>query len=105
MTGSQTLVGAGGVGLVVANFWFGSDRQGVSAGLFGSGDPGTAHTALVKLGGEMLLVVILTVLAGLSDQWGAAMAVVIVGLAILWAINHYSSSSSSSKTATPGGAV
>lgn len=104
MTGSQTLVGAGGVGLVFANFWFGGDRPQVSASLFGSGDPGTAHTALVKLGGEMLLVVVLTVLAGLSDQWGSAMAVVIVGLAILWAINHYSKSSTP-QSATPGGAV
>lgn len=102
MNGLQTLVGAGGVGLVAANFWFGGQRSTVSAGLFGSGDPGVAHKALVTLGGEMLLVVVLVVLAGISDAWAAAMAVVIVGLAILWAINHYGSSSSSSQTKTGG---
>lgn len=105
MTGSQTLVGAGGVGLVFANFWLGggNQRSTVSAGLFGSGDPGAAHTALLSLGGEMLLVVILTVLAGVSDAWGAAMAVVIVGLAIIWAINHYGTGSKSSAPSTSGG--
>lgn len=89
MTGAQSLVGLGGVGLVGANFWFGGDHPTVSAGLFGSGDPGAAHGALLRLGGEMLLVVVITVLAGVSDTWGTAMAVAIVGLWILWAINHY----------------
>lgn len=103
MTGAQTLVGAGGVGLVAANFWFGGSHQTVSAGLFGSGDPGAAHSALLGLGGEMLLVVVLTVLAGLSDAWGTAMAVVVVGLAILWAINHYAGSGSSTSGATKQG--
>ena len=105
MTGAQTLVGAGGVGLVFANFWLGggNQRSTVSAGLFGSGDPGAAHSALLSLGGEMLLVVVLTVLAGVSDAWGSAMAVVIVGLAIIWAINHYGASSTSSTSKTSGG--
>lgn len=103
MNGYQTVVGAGGVGLVALNFWLGGQRSQVSAGLFGSGDPGVAHKALVTLGGEVLLVVVLTVLAGISDAWAAVMAVLIVGLGILWAINHYGSSSSSS--AKTGGAA
>jgi hypothetical protein len=79
------------VGLVVANFWFGGSRSAVSAGLFGSGDPGVAHKALIALGGEMLFVIVATVLAGISSTWAATMTFVIVALAILWAINHYSS--------------
>jgi hypothetical protein len=99
VTGSQTFVGAAGVGLVAANFWFGSSKDTVSAGLFGSGDPTAAHKALVGLGGEVAFVIVATVLAGISGSWAAALSVIMVGLFILWAINHFSSA----KTTTSGG--
>lgn len=105
MTGTQSLVGFGGVGLVAANFWFGGQRSQVSAGLFGSGDPGVAHTALLTLGGEMLLVVVVTVLAGISDAWAGVMAAVIVGLWILWAMHHYGKQSSPTTQPRQGGAA
>lgn len=105
MNGAQTLVGAGGVALVATNFWTGGQRGSVSAGLFGSGDPGVAHKALLTLGGEMIFVVVLTILAGLGDTWGAAMAVAIVGLWILWAINHYAPTSTSGTKSAQGGAA
>jgi hypothetical protein len=88
MNGVQTVVAAGGVGLVVANMWTGTQRQQV-AQMFGGGSAPSAHTALVQLAGEMLFVVVATILAGVSDVWGALMAVVIVGLWLLWAMNHY----------------
>jgi uncharacterized membrane protein YuzA (DUF378 family) len=100
MTGSQTLVGAGGVALVAANFWFGPSKKTVSAGLFGNGDPATAHKGLAGMAGQMVFVIVATILAGLSDTWATVMTLVIVGLAILWAINHYTKSSTST---SPGG--
>jgi hypothetical protein len=100
MTGSQTFVGAAGVGLVAANFWLGSARSTVSAGLFGSGDPSAAHKALLGLGGEVAFVLIATVLAGVNGAWGAAISVVMVGLIILWAMHHFSPA-----TATTSGGV
>lgn len=100
MNGSQTLVGAGGVGLVIANFWFSPAKSQTSAGLFGSGDPAVAHKAILGLGGEILFVIVATMLAGISQTWATVMTLVIVGLGILWAIHHYSKSTTST---TPGG--
>ena len=101
MNGKQSLVGYGGAGLILADFWIGGQRGTVAAGLFGSGDSASAHAALLKLGGEALLVVVLTILSGVSDSLGSVMAVVIVALWVLWAINHYGSSSPT-KTQTGG---
>jgi hypothetical protein len=104
VTGSQSIVGAGGIGLVLANFWFGSNRKVVSAGLFGNGDPSAAHQSLLVLGGEALFVIVATLLAGISDSWGAAMAVLIVALWVLWAINHYAGGTQT-QSASAGGAA
>ena len=104
MNGTQSLVGFGGAGLVFANFWFGGNRASLSGGLFGKGSTSAAHSVLLTLGGEMLLVLVLTVLAGVSDGLGSVFSVLIVGLWILWAMHHFaggaSPSTSSSKGAT-----
>jgi hypothetical protein len=101
MTGKQTFVGAGGLALVAADFWTSPDRGTVSGGIFNPGGNVTqAHTVLKKLFGELAFVIVATVLAGLGDSWGSAMAAVVVGLFILFAINHYGGGVSSSSTST-----
>lgn len=103
MNGTQSVVGFGGAGLVFANFWFGNDKGTVAAGLFSKGgDAASAHKALLTVGGEMLFVIVATVLAGASDSIGTVMAVLIVGLWILWAMHHYGPTqrTTSSKGAT-----
>lgn len=91
MTTRQSLVGAGGIALLVANFWTGEARATVSGGLFAKdGNPAAAHRELKVIGGELLFVAVATLLAGISDAWGTAMVAVIVALFVLWAINHFS---------------
>jgi hypothetical protein len=109
MTGKQTFVGAGGAGLVLLNFWTSPARQTVSSGVFtNSGDTAATHKSLAVLGGELLFVIVATLLAGMGDSFGSLMVAVIVALFVLFAINHYgggvstSSSSSTSSTATTG---
>lgn len=91
MTGLQNVVGFGGAGLVFANFWLGGKRHEIANGLFGSasGNTTTAHGDLLTLGAEMLFVIVATVLAGISDAWASIMAVIVVGLWILWAMNYF----------------
>lgn len=100
MTGQQTIVATGGLGLVVLNYWTGPNRATVAGGLFNPGGNTTAaRKALVSLGGELLFVVVASVLAGISDSWGTAMVAVIVALFILWAINHYGGQTGTRKAA------
>lgn len=89
MDGGQAFVGAAGVGLVLTDYWLGSARSAISGSIFGSGNTVQAHGDLKVLGGELLFVVIATVLAGISTSWASVMAVVIVALWILWTI-HWS---------------
>lgn len=113
MTGKQTLVGAGGVGLVLVNYWTSETRSVVSGGLFTpGGDTGAAHRSLAVLGGELLFVMVATVLAGMSDSFGSVMVAVIAALFVLFAINHYgggvqttAAPSTSSTTGTVRGAA
>lgn len=104
MTGKQTLVGAGGAALVLVNYWVSPSRQTVSAGLFGTGSTSDAHRSLATLGGELLFVVVATMLAGLSDGFGSVMVAVIVALFVLFAINYYGGgvTASRSPAATSG---
>lgn len=92
MSGQQQVVAAGGAGLVAIAFWTGDGRKKIKAGLFSSGADAAAqqaaHVELTKLGGAVLFVGVATLLSGLSASWGAAMTAVVVGLFILWAINH-----------------
>lgn len=90
MNGKQSVVAAGGVGLIVANFWTGPGRPAIVGGLFDkNGDPAAAHAQIKMLGGELLFVAVAALLAGISDGWGSAMAVLVVALFVLWAINRY----------------
>lgn len=105
MTGTQSVVAAGGIGLIVANMWTGTQRKELAAIFGGPAASVPPHTALVQLAGEMLFVVVATILAGLSSNWGTAMAVAIVGLFILWAINHYGAGTKPATSQTTGGVV
>jgi hypothetical protein len=89
MTGGQSFVGFAGAALVFANFWLGGNRQTVAGGLFGTGDTASAHKILLTLGGEMLLVVVMTIIAGASDALAPVMVVLILGLWLLWAMNRF----------------
>ena len=93
MSGNQTIVAAGGAGLLLVNYWTGPDRKTINDGLFNSsGDVGAAHHALIRYAAAAAAVLVATLLAGISDSWGGAMVAVIVALFILWAINHYAGS-------------
>lgn len=88
-TAKQSLVAAGGIGLIVANYWTGPARSTITGGLFGSGDTGAAHSQLGVMVGELLFVIVAAILAGISDAWGTAMVAVIAALFILWSIHHF----------------
>lgn len=90
MNGTQSLVAAGGIGLVIANYWTGPAKAQVSSGAFQKGgDVAAAHGQIKIIAGELLFVGVATLLAGLGDTWATAMVVLIVALFTLWAINHY----------------
>lgn len=90
MDGMQTLVAAGAFGLVGVNFWTGDQRQRIGGVLWTGANPADAHRALLELGGELLLVAVLIILAGLSDTMAKGMAAIVAALWILWAIGYYS---------------
>lgn len=95
MSDKQNLVAAAGIGLIAANFWLGGARQTVTAGSLKPGASGAAttasHTEVKKIAGELLFVGVAVLLSGISDAAGSAMLAVIVGLAVLWSIHHYTS--------------
>lgn len=93
MSASQNLVGAGGVGLIAANFWLGGSREIVAGGTTNpsatAAQTDAAHKQLKVVAAELFFVVVATIIAGTSDTAGMAMLAVIVALAILWSIHHY----------------
>lgn len=97
MSGSQQLVGGGGVALLLLNTVTGPTRKTITDGMFNSSaspkQTAAAHTALVRLGVGALFVAGAALLAGVSSQWGAAMSVMILGLFLLWAMNHFAKGS------------
>lgn len=97
---SQTLVGGVGLGLVAANYWTSSHKT-VSAGLFnpnaGASAEQAAHTELFKLGLELLVVGALTLIAGTSPAAATGALAIVVALAIVWAIKHYSQQGAATK--------
>lgn len=100
MDGKQTGVAFIGLGLVVANLWTGPEKSAVpniAAGNFSSSLP-----QLKNIGLELLGVVVLTVIAGISDASANVALVIVIGLALLWAITRYSSKSSTAKTPIGG---
>lgn len=93
MNGKQNVVAAGGLGLILANFWLGGARKTVTAGTINKGattdQTAAAHLEIKKFAGELLFVGVAVLLSGWSDTAGSAMIAVIVALFILWAINHF----------------
>lgn len=85
---SQALVGAAGVGLVVANCWTGQQRTNL-AGLFGAKtDDAKAHAAVKQIGAELLGVTVLVLVAGSSDGAAHACLAVLGALWLIWWLTH-----------------
>lgn len=99
MNGAQQIVGLGGMGLIAVNFWTGDQRADIGPLLAGKSAP-NSHGAFREIGAELLFVVIATALAGLGGGWGTAMAAVVVGLFILWGIQHYAGGPTTTKSST-----
>jgi hypothetical protein len=78
------MVAVGGLGLVGANFWFGPQRQSLDSLIWDGQPSATAKTSLLQIGGEMVLLLILYLLAGESDQLGLAMVTIVITLWILF---------------------
>lgn len=90
MDGRQQLVGTVGAGLVAVNFWTSNQRAAIGGTVWSKRDPAKAHAALLAVGGELLLVGLLTLGAGTSDTAANATLAILAALWILWAIKHYS---------------
>lgn len=99
MDGKQQLIGAAGFGLIAAN-WFlkkpgGSGGQGapLTSLLFNSGasktQVGSASTALKEVLAELMVVVVLVVISGVSDTAGNFALVLVLGLWLVWAMTRY----------------
>lgn len=92
MSATQSMVAVGGVGLIGVNFWVGPQRQALD-GLVWNGQPSTgAKTALFQLGGEAVLLLIMYLVAGQSDDIGLAMLTVLITLWILFYMSRETSS-------------
>lgn len=86
-SGQQQVVGAGGLALLLTNFWARGGRATIVKGALTSNNPAgvnAAHTELKKLGGQLLFVGAAALIAGTNDNLGTAMVVVVVALWILW---------------------
>lgn len=101
MSAAQGFVGVGGVTLVTLNLIRdGKTRGQIMAGLTGKSVDARGHSAgtnseqyidagkaMGKVALELVFVGALTFAAGLSRAWGTALAAVVVGLALLYAMN------------------
>lgn len=100
MDGSQQLVAVGGLALVAANFWTGSQRSAVSGVLWGAkgADVTAGHQAILGIAGELVLVVVLAMAAGASDSLSYGMLAIVAALWILWGMHYYGAGGAGSKT-------
>lgn len=93
MSGKQSVIAAGGAGLIMLNYWSGPGRQAIKTGLLTKGSDQAsqqaAHAQLVTLGTSVLFVAGAVLLAGLSDAWATVMLTILAGIVLLWTINHY----------------
>lgn len=101
MDGRQSLVATTGAGLAAVTFWTTSQRGAIGGTLWNKSDPAKAHSALLALGGELLLVAILTFAAGTSDTAANATLALLAALWILWAIQHYGGGKKAAQTSAP----
>lgn len=82
MSAQAQMVGAAGVGLIVAN-WATSDQRVIISGLWdGSGDP--AHQDVKKLGAQILGVGVLTLMAGSSGSAGNVAVAILAAFWLIW---------------------
>lgn len=90
MDGAQSLVGVGAAGLLLANEWHSADRGLFGGVLWSKGtDPTEAHKALVRVGGELVFILVAIMLAGVSSTWAAVVGVMVAALWVLWLINRH----------------
>lgn len=99
MSAQQQIVGAAGIGLVVANAWTGQQHKDLAALLSGGKDVDKAHAAAKQVGVELLGVGVLVLLAGAGRSAGNAAAAVIVALWVLWLIKRNPSAVANGATA------
>ena len=102
MDGRQQLAATAGIGHVAVNFWTSNQRSAIGGTVWSKHDPTKAHTALLAVGGELLLVGVLTLFAGTSDTAANAVIAILAALWILWAITHYAKTGGSSSAGSPG---
>lgn len=90
---TRSIVIAGGLGLVGVNFWTSNQRPAIANVIFGDkgADPNAARSALVGIGGELLLVLILVMMAGASEALSRTALAIIAALWVLWGIHYYAS--------------
>lgn len=93
MNGTSQLVGAAGVGLIVANAWTGPQHVklasvvgGITAG--GAGTPADAHEAVKQLGIELLAVGALVLVAEQGDSAAHGALAAITCLWLIWAMRR-----------------
>lgn len=78
------MVAVGGVGLIGVNFWKSQQRTSLDALIWQGQSTPAAKTALLQIGGEAVLLLIMFLLAGQSSTLGLAMVTVVVTLWILF---------------------
>lgn len=84
MGAEQSMIAVGGVGLIGVNFWQSSQRTSLDKLIWQGQSTPEAKTALLQIGGEALLLLIMFILAGQSSTLGLAMVTVVVTLWILF---------------------
>jgi hypothetical protein len=100
MDGTQQLVGVGGLALVGVNYWTSQQRPAISGVILGtSQDTAAGHKALLGIGGELLVVGLLTLVAGSSDSMALGMLAAIAALWVLWGIHYYGGQAGAKTTA------
>lgn len=101
MDGTQQLVAVGGLGLVGVNYWTSKQRTAIAGTVWNGKAPQQARSAFLAIGGELLLVFLLTMAAGQSDSLAYGMLAIVAALWVLWAMQHYGGKQSSA----PAGAA
>jgi hypothetical protein len=102
VSAQQQLVGAAGLGLVVANAWTGQQRHDLAA-ILGSGDGGdvaAAHAAARAVGVELLGVGALVLLAGSAGAAGNAAFAIIAALWLVWLMRRHGTTTGAGVGAT-----
>lgn len=84
MSGQQSIVAVGGVGLIGATFWMSGQRTSLDGLIWNKQSSPQAKSSLLQIAGESILVLILYLVAGGSDDAGNVSVVILVTLWILF---------------------